>query len=279
MFSTVTATVSPSTLVVTQTAPWVGRLWTIALCSRFVVICRNNPGDPIVAAMSPRVSMVMPCFSASGRSVSVASSATREVDLLSGEGPLDGAAEEEQSLGEVDRPGVDGVEAVDESPGSRVGILPGDLEEGLRDRQRRTQLVGGVGHEPLLLGDLSVETSEHGIEAVGELAELVLPAFQARSGGALARQRSVASGQRGANAQPTISVAQRRHHARDLGQPLARRALQGLAELRHRRQQAARIRMARRREQRVDRRLLDLAAGIHHDHALRPSRRRRRGRG
>ena len=36
---------------------------------------------------------------------------------------LVGAAEQEQRLGEVDRPGVDGVEAVDELAGSRVGSL------------------------------------------------------------------------------------------------------------------------------------------------------------
>ena len=64
------------------------------------------------------------------------------------------------------------------SPGSRVGSLRATLEEGLRDRQRRTQLVGGVGREPLLLGDLGLEPREHRVEAVGELAELVLAALQ-----------------------------------------------------------------------------------------------------
>ena len=104
-----------ATLVVTHTVPCSGRLWTIALCTRFVVICSSSAGEPTVGAASPEVSMVTPRFSASGSSVSVASSASeRQVDVLAGEGPLVGAAEQEQRLGEVDRPGVDGVEAVDE---------------------------------------------------------------------------------------------------------------------------------------------------------------------
>ena len=53
----------------------------------------------------------------------------------------------------------------------------------------------------------------------------------------------------------------------DLGEP-PRRACQRGAELRHRAEQALRIGMARAGEQLGDRRLLDLAAGIHHDHAL-----------
>ena len=38
--------------------------------------------------------------------------------------------------------------------------------------------MGGVGREPLLFGDVRFEPREHGVEAVGELAELVLTAFQ-----------------------------------------------------------------------------------------------------
>ena len=40
-----------------------------------------------------------------------------QVDVFAGEGPLVGAAEQEQRLGEVDRSGVDEVEAVDELAG------------------------------------------------------------------------------------------------------------------------------------------------------------------
>ena len=101
-----------------------------------------------------------------------------QVDVSSGERPLVGAAEQEQCLGEVDRPGVDGAEAVDELAGVAVRILAGDVEEGLRDRQRGAQLVGGVGGEPLLFGDVRLELREHGVEGVGELAELVVAAFQ-----------------------------------------------------------------------------------------------------
>jgi hypothetical protein len=101
-----------------------------------------------------------------------------QVDVFSGEGPLVGAAEQEQRLGEVDRPGVDGVEAVDELAGVAVRIVAGHVEQCLRDRQRGAQLVGGVGREPLLFGDVRFEPREHGVEGVGEFAELVLAARQ-----------------------------------------------------------------------------------------------------
>ena len=101
-----------------------------------------------------------------------------QVDGLAGEGPLVGAAEQEQRLGEVDRAGVDGVEAVDELAGVAVRVVAGDVEQRLGDRQRGAQLVGGVGGEPLLLGDVRLEPREHGVEGVGELAELVLAALQ-----------------------------------------------------------------------------------------------------
>ena len=69
--------------------------------------------------------------------------------------------------------------------------------------------------------------------------------------------------------------------ARCRGSPQARprAAARRRRRARDRAQQAARIGMQRAVEQRLDRRLLDLAAGIHHDHALRRSRRPRRGRG
>ena len=101
-----------------------------------------------------------------------------QVDVFSGEGPLVGAAEQEQRFGEVDRSGVDGVEAFDELAGVAVRIVAGDVEKRLRDRQRGAQLVGGVGREPLLFGDVRFEPREHGVEGVGELAELVVAALQ-----------------------------------------------------------------------------------------------------
>ena len=131
----------------------------------------------MVGVVSPEVSMVTPRFSARGRSVSVASSAMRDRSTCSrGEGPLVGAAEQEQCFGEVDRSGVDGVEAVDELAVVAVRIVAGHVEQCLRDRQRGAQLVGGVGCESLLFGDVCFEPREHGVEGVGELAELVVAA-------------------------------------------------------------------------------------------------------
>ena len=94
--------------------------------------------------------------------------------MFSGEGSLVAAAEQEQCFSEVDRPGVDGVEAVDEFVGVAVGIAAGHVEKRLRDRQRGAQLVGGIGCESLLFGDVCLESREHGVEGVGELAELVV---------------------------------------------------------------------------------------------------------
>jgi two-component system sensor histidine kinase VanS len=37
-------------------------------------------------------------------------------------------------------------------------------------------LVGGIGGEPLLFGDVCFEPREHGVEAVGEFAELIVAA-------------------------------------------------------------------------------------------------------
>ena len=99
-----------------------------------------------------------------------------EVDVLRGEGPSVGAAEQEQCFGEVDRSGVDGVEAVDELVVVSVRIFAGDVEQCLRDRQRGAQFVGGVGCESLLFADVCFESGEHGVEGVGEFAELVAAA-------------------------------------------------------------------------------------------------------
>ena len=98
--------------------------------------------------------------------------------MLPVEGALVGAAEQEQCFGELDRSGVDEVEAFDELAGVAVRIVAGDLEQCLRDRQRGAQFVGGVGCESLLFRDVCFEPREHGVEGVGELAELVRAAFQ-----------------------------------------------------------------------------------------------------
>lgn len=101
-----------------------------------------------------------------------------QVDVFPGEGPLVGAAEQEQCLGGVDRPGVDRVEAVDDPAGVLVRVGTGQVEQGLRDRQRGAQLVGGVGREAPLFGHVGFEPGEHRVEGVGEFAELVLGARQ-----------------------------------------------------------------------------------------------------
>ena len=106
-----------------------------------------------------------------------------QVDVISGEGLLVGAAEQEQCFGEVDRSGVDGVEAVDELARVAVRIVAGDVEQCLRDRQRGAQFVRGVGGESLLFGDMRFEPREHGVEGVGELAELVSAAREPDSVG------------------------------------------------------------------------------------------------
>ena len=64
--------------------PCSGRLWTIALCTRLVVNCSSSAYEPMVGAMAPEVSMATPRFSASGSSVSVASSAIRDRSTGSG---------------------------------------------------------------------------------------------------------------------------------------------------------------------------------------------------
>src|SRR5262245_52476628 len=106
-----------------------------------------------------------------------------EVDVLSGERPLVGPAEQEQCLSKFYRTGVDRMEAVDEHAGVTVRIVAGYVEQCLRDRQRSAQFVGGVGCESLLFGDVGFEPGEHGVEGVGELAELILATLEPYSMG------------------------------------------------------------------------------------------------
>ena len=134
--------------------------------------------------------MVTPRFSASGSSVSVASSATRDRSTCAlakdrWSARLSSSSASVRSIARV----LTALEAVDELAvvAGRVGA--GHVEQGLRDRERRAQLVGGVGREPLLLGDLRLEPREHGVEGVGELAELVVGALAAGSGARAIRRR------------------------------------------------------------------------------------------
>jgi hypothetical protein len=70
-----------------------------------MVSCESSAGEPSAKAISPAVSTVTPCFSASGSSVSAAVSASSERSTGSpGERALVGPAEHEQRLGEIDGP-------------------------------------------------------------------------------------------------------------------------------------------------------------------------------
>ena len=64
-------------------------------------------------------------------------------------------------------------EAVDELAAVAVRVLAGHVEKRLGDGERGAQLVGGVGGEPLLLGDVRFEPREDGVEGVGEVLQLV----------------------------------------------------------------------------------------------------------
>ena len=84
-----------------------------------------------------------------------------QIDVFSREGPLVGAAEQEQCFRKVDCSGVDVVESIDEFAGVAVRIVAGHVEKCLRDRQRGAQFVGSVGCEHFM-----DECSHHGARGV-----------------------------------------------------------------------------------------------------------------
>ncbi len=123
--------------------------------------------------------MVTPRFSASGRSVSVASSATRDRSTCSRvndrwSARLSRSSASVRSIARV----LTAWRRLDELAGVAVRIVAGHVEQRLRDRQRGAQFVRGVGGESPLFGDVGFEPREHRVEAVGELAELVVAALQ-----------------------------------------------------------------------------------------------------
>ena len=65
------------------------------------------------------------------------------------------------------------MKAVHELAGIAVAIVACNIEKCLRDRKWGAQLMGGICRESLLLGDMGLEPREHGVEGVGELAELI----------------------------------------------------------------------------------------------------------
>ena len=158
----------------THTVPPSGRLWTIALWMRFVASCSRSAWEPIggrhVAGGLDRDAAL---FRQGEERFGGFFGDQGEVDGLAGEGALVGAAEQEQRLGEVDRPGVDRVEALDQLAVVAARIVAGDVEKRLRDRQRGAQLVGGVGGESLLFGDVCLEPREQAVDGVGEILQLV----------------------------------------------------------------------------------------------------------
>ena len=104
------------------------RLWTIALCTRLVVICNSSACDPVVKAASPDVSMETPrAFCDGEKHLRGLFGCQGQVDELVGEGALVGATEQEQGFGEFDGSVVDGAEAVDELIGVAVRVLAGDI--------------------------------------------------------------------------------------------------------------------------------------------------------
>ena len=58
------------------------------------------------------------------------------------------------------------------SSSPRFGSLR-DVQQRLRERQRRAQLVRRVGRESLLFGDVCLEAREQAVDGVGEILQLV----------------------------------------------------------------------------------------------------------
>ena len=79
-----------------------------------------------------------------------------EGHVFSGEGPLLGAAEQQQCFGEVDRASVDGVEAVDEFAVVTVRILARHVEKLLPGRavDRHAVLLAIDGRSPYQVAEL-----------------------------------------------------------------------------------------------------------------------------
>src|SRR6266545_2305070 len=60
----------------------------------------------------------------------------------------------------------------------RLRVVEGDFDEGAVDGQGCAQLVGGVGDESALAVEGTVQASEHGVEGVCEVLDLVAGAVQ-----------------------------------------------------------------------------------------------------
>ncbi len=191
VFSTTRATPDEVVRVVTHAPPPDGTLCTIALCSRFVVSWSRSAREADVAAASPAVvdrdaALLGEREQHLGRLLRE----ERQVDGLSRaklrwSARLSTSSASVRSMARV----LTRAQPLDEQVDVRVGVLRGHVEQRLRDRERRTQLVRGVRRETLLLGDVALEPLEHGVEGVGQLAELVVAAGQQRCGGRARRCR------------------------------------------------------------------------------------------
>jgi hypothetical protein len=85
----------------------------------------------------------------------------------------------ESSLDHLDAASVGVVQPGEQLPHVlRGGIGQRHVEHRPLDRIGRAQLVGGVGGEPALFVERSLQPVEHRIEGVGELAELIVPAAE-----------------------------------------------------------------------------------------------------
>ena len=91
------------------------------------------------------------------------------------------AREREQVVGQprhpVDRP-LDHRGRPCPALGGRLGVRQRELEVRLDRRERRAELVRGVGDEAALRGEGEVEPREHGVEGVGEPLQLVVRAAE-----------------------------------------------------------------------------------------------------
>ena len=107
----------------------------------------------------------------------------------------------------------------------RVGVGEGHVDLGPQHRQRRAQLVAGVGDEPALRVERRLQPVEHRVEARGQLGHLA-PGVPQRQTGVERLDRQAARGRRDrvqraqhAPDQPPRHDARRQHDEREGDQP------------------------------------------------------------
>ena len=104
-----------------------------------------------------------------------------QVDIVVDGEPALVAGEDEQRadqvLGVIDR-GADVGRHAAQVGGRAVRVVEHDVDGRAHDRERGAQLMGGVGDEPLLAFERSLEPVEHVVEGVGQFVEFVAGAAQ-----------------------------------------------------------------------------------------------------